>query len=62
VLYSRILNRIEALDYDVFSARARVPTWHKAGTAARILVAGPPRTAAPVHVEKSRSHVPSRTG
>jgi phytoene synthase len=41
VLYSRILDRIEAADYDVFRARARVPTWRKAGTAARILVAGP---------------------
>jgi phytoene synthase len=41
VLYSRILDRIEAADYDVFRTRARVPTWRKAGTAARILVAGP---------------------
>ncbi|MFN8199647.1 MAG: phytoene/squalene synthase family protein [Nakamurella multipartita] len=41
VLYSRILDRIEAADYDVFRTRARVPTWRKAGTAARILVTGP---------------------
>lgn len=41
VLYSRILDRIEAADYDVFRVRARVPTWRKAGTAARILIAGP---------------------
>jgi len=41
VLYARILDRIEAADYDVFSARARVPTWRKAATAGRILVAGP---------------------
>ncbi len=41
VLYSRILDRIEAADYDVFRARVRVPTWRKAGTAARILLAGP---------------------
>ena len=41
VLYSRILDRIEATDYDVFRVRARVPTWRKAGTAARILVTGP---------------------
>ena len=47
VLYSRILDRIEKADYDVFSTRARVPTWRKAVTAARILVAGPPRIAAP---------------
>lgn len=35
VLYSGILERIEAADYDVFSSRARVPTWRKAATAAR---------------------------
>ena len=29
VLYSRILEHIEAQDYDVFSQRARVPTWRK---------------------------------
>jgi phytoene synthase len=40
-LYSRILERIEARDYDVFSGRARVPTWRKAVTAAGFLVAGP---------------------
>ena len=40
-LYSRILDRIEAPDYDVFSGRARVPTWRKAVTAATVLVAGP---------------------
>ena len=28
-------------DYDVFSGRARVPTWRKAVTAATVLVAGP---------------------
>jgi 15-cis-phytoene synthase len=50
-LYSRILERIEARDYDVFSGRARVPTWHKALLSTRILVLGPtglgtaPRTA-----------------
>ena len=62
VLYSRILDRIEAADYDVFSARARVPTWRKAGTAARILVAGPPKTAAPAQTDRSRSHVSSPSG
>jgi phytoene synthase len=34
-LYSGILGRIEAADYDVFSRRARVPTWRKAAVAAR---------------------------
>lgn len=39
-LYSRILDEVEALDHDVFSARARVPTWQKIGTAARALLLG----------------------
>ncbi len=41
VLYARILDRIEAADYDVFTRRARVATMIKAVTAARIMVAGP---------------------
>ncbi|GGM12128.1 phytoene/squalene synthase family protein [Nakamurella endophytica] len=45
VLYSRILDRIERADHDVFTGRARVPTWQKAATAARIVVAGPGRAA-----------------
>ncbi|WP_343995181.1 squalene/phytoene synthase family protein, partial [Terrabacter terrae] len=40
-LYARILERIEARDYDVFTGRARVPTWHKAALSARVLVLGP---------------------
>jgi phytoene synthase len=40
VLYSRILERIEAADYDVFSSRARVPTWQKATTVARVALGG----------------------
>jgi phytoene synthase len=47
VLYSQILTRIEAADYDVFSTRARVPTWRKAATAARIMVSGPPSAVHP---------------
>lgn len=43
VLYSRILERIESRDYDVFSGRARVPTWRKAGVAVATTVLGPPR-------------------
>ena len=39
-LYSRILDRIEAQDHDVFSARARVPTWQKVTTAGRALLLG----------------------
>ena len=41
VLYAQILDRIERRGYDVFSGRARVPTWRKAATAARIMVTGP---------------------
>jgi phytoene synthase len=42
-LYARILELIEARDYDVFTGRARVASWSKATTSARILAAGPPR-------------------
>ena len=42
VLYSRILERIEDADYDVFSARARVPTATKAALAARMVTAREP--------------------
>jgi len=38
VLYSRILDRIEAQDYDVFAKRASVPTVQKALMVARLLV------------------------
>jgi 15-cis-phytoene synthase len=41
VLYAQILNQIERKGYDVFSGRARIPTWRKAATAARIMVTGP---------------------
>lgn len=40
VLYAQILDRIEDADYDVFTRRVRVPTWHKATTAARFLLPG----------------------
>lgn len=42
VLYARILERIEAADYDVFSSRARVPTVVKGAVAARMVVAREP--------------------
>jgi phytoene synthase len=32
ILYSKILERIEAADFDVFSGRSRVPTWRKLAT------------------------------
>jgi 15-cis-phytoene synthase len=37
VLYARILDRIEAQGHDVFARRARVPTWQKAATVARVV-------------------------
>lgn len=36
-LYDRILDLIEDNDYDIFGDRLRVPTWRKAGYAARVL-------------------------
>ena len=62
VLYARILDRIEAVDYDVFRSRVRGPTWRKAVTAARIMVAGPPKTGAQPtgpEIERSSGHVAS---
>ncbi len=37
VLYAQILDEIEAIDLDVFSGRARLPTWKKMATAGRAL-------------------------
>ena len=37
LLYSRILDVIEEQGYDVFTERARVPTWQKAALVARRL-------------------------
>ena len=45
-LYSAILGRIEARDYDVFTGRARVPTPAKAATAVAALVRPPRRLVA----------------
>ncbi len=42
VLYSQILDAVEARDYDVFGGRARVPTRHKAFVASRMLVSRRP--------------------
>ena len=42
VLYARILERIEAADYDVFGSRARVPTVRKAALAARMVTSREP--------------------
>jgi phytoene synthase len=39
-LYGRILTVIEANGYDVFSKRARVPTWQKAAVVGRVLAPG----------------------
>ncbi len=54
VLYSRILDRIEAADYDVFSGRIRVPVREKLAVAVRSLVLGPPRWDAPTRVPPAR--------
>ncbi len=40
VLYSRILEVIEAHGHDVFGARARVPTWQKAALVGRVAATG----------------------
>lgn len=42
-LYARILALVEERDYDVFSGRARVASWKKATTSARVLTFGPAR-------------------
>jgi 15-cis-phytoene synthase len=54
VLYSRILDRIEAAGYNVFNGRIRVPTWRKAATSARIMVT--PRRALPRDHHERTSH------
>ena len=59
VLYAQILDRIERQDYDVFRSRAQVPTWRKAVTAARIMVAGPPAPPVRGKLDRSRGHVTS---
>ena len=58
VLYSRILDRIERADYDVFAGRLRVPTWRKAATAARIMLTGvgPRRTRPPKELAGVAAH------
>ncbi|MEO7397786.1 MAG: phytoene/squalene synthase family protein [Ilumatobacteraceae bacterium] len=40
VLYAQILDRIEDNEYDVFTRRARVPTFHKIATAAYTAMTG----------------------
>lgn len=47
VLYSRILDRIEASGYDVFSGRIRVPTRQKVTVALRALTTGLPSITLP---------------
>ena len=43
VLYSRILDRIEAADYDVFGGRIRVPDAEKLAVALRSVTVGVPQ-------------------
>ena len=47
VLYAGILDRIETAGYDVFTRRARVPTWRKLTTVAGELAAGLPPSGRP---------------
>jgi isopentenyl-diphosphate delta-isomerase type 1 len=47
LLYARILDEIEAVDHDVFSTRARVPTSRKAALAARVSVSRDPAARLP---------------
>jgi phytoene synthase len=47
ILYSRILDRIEAADYDVFNGRHRVPGAEKLGVALRTVLLGPPQLSFP---------------
>ncbi|CAN5271208.1 phytoene/squalene synthase family protein [soil metagenome] len=63
VLYARILDVIEANGYDVFTRRARVPTWQKAATVARVMAPGAdrPGVQAPVGRSGSRSTVLARS-
>ncbi len=42
VLYSRILDRIEAADYDIFAGRLRVPDREKLAVVVRVLTTGVP--------------------
>ncbi len=60
VLYAQILDRIERRGLRRVLRRARVPTWRKAVTAARIMVTGPPRPPDRAELDGSRrSHVTS---
>lgn len=45
VLYSEILDKIEAADYDVFHGRHRLPGWRKATTMAAVMVGSPYKNA-----------------
>jgi phytoene synthase len=63
VLYAQILDQIVRNGYDVFSDRARVPTWRKAATSARMMVTGPRtlKRQAEVYQQRSMSDVTQDT-
>jgi 15-cis-phytoene synthase len=63
VLYAQILDQIVRNGYDVFSDRARVPTWRKAATSARMMVTGPRtlKRRAEVYQQRSMSDVTQDT-
>lgn len=62
VMYSRILDKIEAADYDVFSGRLRVPRRKKLAIAARAVTVGLPRVefGPPADPVSARSRGPAR--
>lgn len=55
LLYGGILDVIEARDYDVFTARARVPAWRKAAVVAAQFATGAPRSNGDLAVPAARS-------
>lgn len=59
VLYSRILDRIEAADYDVFSGRHRVPGKEKLAVAIRTVLVGPPPLAFPPGAPQTQPSLPA---
>lgn len=57
-MYRRILTEVEAADYDVFTARRRVPGVHKAAVVADVLVRGPRAGLASLPPERIGDRVP----
>ena len=60
VLYSRIADRIVAQGYDVFSTRARVPTWRKLALVGWTMAGGGRATRPPAHLTIGAGQAPRR--